>query len=49
MEAIQRQLDKNGTVSHQFNMALYTEVKGEMLNSSKRIEGAQEYGNGRTR
>lgn len=49
MEAIQRQLDKNGTVSHQFNMALYTEVKGEMLNNSERIEGAQEYGNGRTR
>ena len=49
MEAIQRQLDKNDTVSYQFNMALFTEVKGDMLNNSERIEGVQEYDNGKSR
>ena len=49
MEAIKRQFEKNDKVSYQFNKFLYTEVKGDMLNNSKRIEGTQEYDNGRTR
>lgn len=49
MEAIKRQFEENDKVSYQFNKFLYTEVKEDMLNNSKKVEGALEYDNGRTR
>jgi len=49
MEAIKRQFEKNGKVSYQFNKFLYTEIKCDTLNNSKKVEGIQEYDNGRIR
>ena len=49
MEAIKRQFEKNNKVSYQFNKFLYTEVKADTLNNSKKMEGVQDYDTGRTR
>ena len=49
MEAMQKQFVINDKVSYKFNKFLYTEVKADTLNNSKKIEGVQDYDNGRTR